>query len=273
MRILADVTKTDAPLILLGGVIDQFVSTQSSKVDGHTIYIHVGGNVWINSFGLGTHSDGSQSTPHVPVSVTGGEFPGFYLTGTYKAGAAVRTDDAECYISGGHFHEAAGASLEQINGNVHWQIYNADIDNFFGGGTNDAKPIKGDITTDIYNSNVGLFCGGPKFGNMQADKKVTTNAEGCIFGKYFGAGYGGTSLSRKKYYDKDGIRIGLHFKATIPPIEENILTELLLALHKYPVKIMEKKVLVSRPISTTNSLCGPAARQEHVYMLISPLSL
>ena len=198
---LADVTKTDAPLILLGGVIDQFVSTQSSKVDGHTIYIHVGGNVWINSFGLGTHSDGSQSTPHVPVSVTGGEYEGLYLTGTYNAGAAVRTDNAECYISGGHIVEAAGASLEQINGSVHWQIYNADIDEFFGGGTNDAKPIKGDITTDIYNSNVGLFCGGPKFGNMQADKKVTTNAEGCIFGKYFGAGYGGTSLSRKKYYD------------------------------------------------------------------------
>lgn len=198
---LADVTKTDAPLILLGGVIDQFVSTQSSKVDGHTIYIHVGGNVWINSFGLGTHSDGSQSTPHVPVSVTGGEYEGLYLTGTYNAGAAVRTDNAECYISGGHIVEAAGASLEQINGSVHWQIYNADIDEFFGGGTNDAKPIKGDITTDIYNSNVGLFCGGPKFGNMQDGKKVTTNAEGCIFGKYFGAGYGGTSLSRKKYYD------------------------------------------------------------------------
>ena len=198
---LADVTKTDAPLILLGGVIDQFVSTQSSKVDGHTIYIHVGGNVWINSFGLGTHSDGSQSTPHVPVSVTGGEYEGLYLTGTYNAGAAVRTDNAECYISGGYIHEAAGASLEQINGNVRWQIYNADIDEFFGGGTNDAKPIMGDITTDIYNSNVGLFCGGPKFGNMQTGKKVTTNAEGCIFGKYFGAGYGGTSLSRKKYYD------------------------------------------------------------------------
>ena len=197
----ADVNKVDAPLILLGGVIDQFVSTQSSKVDGHTIYIHVGGNVWINSFGLGTHSDGSQSTPHVPVSVTGGEYEGLYLTGTYNAGAAVRTDNAECYISGGHIVEAAGASLEQINGSVHWQIYNADIDEFFGGGTNDAKPIKGDITTDIYNSNVGLFCGGPKFGNMQTGKKVTTNAEGCIFGKYFGAGYGGTSLSRKKYYD------------------------------------------------------------------------
>ena len=197
-------TKTDAPLILLGGVVDQFVSTQSKTVTGKTIYIHVGGNVWIKEFGMGTHSDGAESTPHVPVSVTGGEFPGFYLTGTYKADAKVRTDNAECYISGGYIHEAAGASLEQINGNVHWQIYNADIDNFYGGGINDAKPIKGDVTTEIYNSYVTTYCGGPKFGNMQADKKVTTNAEGCVFGTFFGAGYGGTSIAKKKYYDKDG---------------------------------------------------------------------
>lgn len=197
-------TKTDAPLILLGGVVDQFVSTQSKAVTGKTIYIHVGGNVWIKEFGMGTHSDGSESTPHVPVSVTGGEFPGFYLTGTYKADAKVRKDNAECYISGGYFHEAAGASLEQIDGDVHWQIYDADIDNFFGGGINDAKPIKGNITTDIFNSHVTLFCGGPKFGNMQATKTVTTNAEGCTFGKFFGAGYGGTSIAKKKYYDKDG---------------------------------------------------------------------
>ncbi len=197
------VTKTDAPLILLGGVVDQFVSTQRSSVEGKTTYIHLGGNVWINEFGMGTHSDGKQSTPHVPVSVTGGEFPGFYLTGTYNADATVRSDNAECYISGGYFHEAAGASLEQINGSVHWQIYNADIDNFFGGGINDAKPIKGNVTTDIYNSYVTLFCGGPKFGNMQEGKKVTTNAEGCTFGKFFGAGYGGTSIAKKKYYDLD----------------------------------------------------------------------
>ena len=200
---LDGVSKTDAPFILLGGVVDQFVSTQSKAVTGKTIYIHVGGNVWINEFGMGTHSDGSQSTPHVPVSVTGGEFPGFYLTGTYKADAAVRSDNAECYISGGYFHEAAGASLEQIDGDVHWQIYNADIDNFFGGGINDAKPIKGDITVDIYNSHVTTYCGGPKFGNMQEGKKVTTNAEGCVFGKFFGAGFGGTSLAKKKYYDLD----------------------------------------------------------------------
>ena len=194
-------TKIDAPLILLGGVFDQFVSTQSYAVNGHTIYIHVGSNVWINSFGLGTHSDGSQSTPHVPVSVTGGEFPGFYLTGTYNPNATARTDNAECYISGGYFHEAAGASQEAIDGDVRWQIYNADIDEFFGGGTNDAKPITGDVTVDIYNSHVGTYCGGPKFGNMQENKKVTTYAEGCVFGTYFGAGFGGLSYSRKKYYD------------------------------------------------------------------------
>ncbi len=211
------ITKIDAPLILLGGIFDQFVSTQSSTVNGHTIYIHVGSNVWINSFGLGTHSDGKQSTPHVPVSVTGGDFEEFYLTGTYNADSYIKDDNAECYISGGRFGEVAGASLEQIGkdnktdkGNVRWQIYDADIKSFFGGGINDAKPVQGNITTEIFNSHVNLFCGGPKFGNMtkkndsDPGKKVKTTAFGCTFGKYFGAGYGGNSISKKKYYDKDG---------------------------------------------------------------------
>ena len=200
-----NVTKTNAPIILLGGDFEQFVSTQNSKVDGKTTYIHVGSNVHIQSFGLGTHGDGSQSTPHLPVSVTGGEYDGFYLSGTYNQDAAVRAgDNAECYISGGHFVEAAGASQEQIDGDIHWQIYDADIDAFYGGGINAAKPITGNITVDIYNSHVGTYCGGPKFGDMQSGKKVTTNAEGCTFTKFFGAGYGGTSYSRKKYYDKQG---------------------------------------------------------------------
>ena len=199
--------KVDAPLILQGGVIDQFVSTQSSAVNGKVIYIHVGGNLWLHEFSMGTHSDGKQSTPHVPVSVTGGDYDSFYLTGTYNPNANIRDDNAECYISGGRFGEVAGAGQEQIgnntteNGNVHWQIYNADITNFFGGGINDAKPVQGNITTDIYNSHVTLFCGGPKFGNMATGKNVKTTAVGCVFGKYFGAGYGGNSYSRKKYYD------------------------------------------------------------------------
>ena len=196
------VTKAYAPLILLGGDFEQFVSTQNSNVEGKTIYIHVGGNVRIQSFGLGTHGDGDKSTPHVPVSVTGGEYEGFYLSGTYNQDAAVRTNDnAECYISGGHFVEAAGASQEKIDGSVTWQIYDADIDAFYGGGVNAARPITGDVKVDIFNSHVGLYCGGPKFGDMQPNKKVTTNAEGCTFTKFFGAGFGGTSYSRKKYYD------------------------------------------------------------------------
>ena len=200
-------SKSNAPLILLGGYIDQFVSTQKTAVNGKTIYIHVGGNVLINSFGLGTHSDGSTATPHVPVSVTGGDFKEFYLTGTYNQNATVKDDNAECYISGGRFGELAGAAQEQIGnntttkGNVRWQIYDADITDFFGGGINDAKPVKGNITTEIFNSHVGTFCGGPKFGNMATDKTVTTTAEGCTFDKYFGAGYGGNSFSRKKYFD------------------------------------------------------------------------
>ena len=205
------VAKKSAPLIFLGGYIDQFVSTQKNEVTGKTIYIHVGDNLLINSFGLGTHSDGSKKTTHVPVSVTGGDFKEFYLTGTYNQNAAIKDDNAECYISGGRFGELAGAAQEQIgntnsasNGNVRWQIYDADITEFYGGGVNDAKPVQGNITTEIFNSHVGTFCGGPKFGNMASGKTVTTTAEGCTFTKFFGAGYGGNSFSRKKYFDNTG---------------------------------------------------------------------
>lgn len=200
--------KANAPLIILGGYIDQFVSAQSCFIDGKTIYIHVGGNVLINSFGLGTHGDGSKGTPHVPVSVTGGDFNNFYLTGTYRQDATIIDDNAECYISGGRFGELAGACQEQIgstnsedNGNIQWQIYDADITDFYGGGINDAKPVQGNVTTEIFNSHVNNFYGGPKFGNMASGKKVTTTAEKCTFDNFFGAGYGGNSYSRVKYFD------------------------------------------------------------------------
>ena len=206
---LDGVSKSDAPMILLGGVVDQFVSTQSKAVTGKTIYIHVGGNVWFKTFSMGVHGDGSSSTPHVPVSVTGGDYDSFYLTGTYNPNAIVSNDNAECYISSGRFGEVAGAGQEQIGtvgggkGDIRWQIYNADISEFYGGGINDAKPAQGNIQTDIFYSYVDKFCGGPKFGNMATGKTVVTNATGCTFGKYFGAGNGGNSYSRKKYYDVD----------------------------------------------------------------------
>ncbi|MCR4829787.1 MAG: hypothetical protein K5864_10065 [Bacteroidales bacterium] len=43
---------------------------------------------------------------------------------------------------------------------------------------------------------IGIYCGSPKFGDMSANKTVTTTATGCTFGTFFGAGYGGNSYSR-----------------------------------------------------------------------------
>ena len=221
-------SKTAAPIILLGGVFDQFTSTQNQKVTTSQQYIHLGSNCWFKAFGNGTHGDGWSFTSHVPVSVTGGDFDGFYLSGVYRPDAGIQQDNAECYISSGRFNEVAGAAQQMIDGDVHWQIYDADITNFYGGGINAAKPITGDITVEITNSHVDTYCGGPKFGDMQKngttfttkystnkagsstanysraitkDGKVTTNATGCQFNKFFGAGYGGTSYSELKFAD------------------------------------------------------------------------
>ena len=198
------VAKSPSPLILLGGTFEQFVSTQKATNlnEKHTQYIHIGSNAWFAKFGNGTHSDGSGFTPHIPISVTGGDYDEFYLSGTYQPNITnMQSDNAECYINGGRFGEVAGASLEAIKGDVRWDINWADITNFYGGGVNAVNPITGDITIDISNSHVNRFCGGPQFGDMTAGKTVTTNATGCVFGTYFGAGFGGNAYNRVKYKD------------------------------------------------------------------------
>ena len=196
--------KVLAPLILHGGIIEQIVSNN----DGNTAltktqYIHMGSNVWLASFTPGIHQDRTAATKHVPVSVTGGEYQEFHLTGMYRADASIYNDDAECYIHGGKFGDITGTGLEGIGhptnhtkGNITWVIDQADITNFFGGGINAAKPSQGNIYTEITNSNVTLFCGGPKFGDMQTGRTVTTKATDCTFGTFFGAGYGGNSYNR-----------------------------------------------------------------------------
>ena len=217
-------TKAAAPLILQGGVYEQFTSSHkvnsSGPLSATTQFILVGGNAYFKNFSNGCHGEVWQYTPHIPISVTGGDYDGFYLSGIYQPDAEVIDDNAECYISGGRFGEMAGAAQQHIIGNVYWQIYNADINEFYGGGLNAAKPITGNITTNIYNSHVTTFCGGPKFGDMQkvgeitiqyrtakdatttttrtidADRTVTTIAQGCTFTNYFGAGYGGTSFNK-----------------------------------------------------------------------------
>ena len=221
------------PLILLGGIFEQLVSTNGNEGSTtHTLYIHLGSNVYFPvMFSNGCHMDKvSTETPHHPISVTGGDYKEFYLTGNLQPNTKATTDNAECYISGGRFGEVAGAGQEQLNGNVNWFIDHADIENFYGGGINDKNPITGNITTIIKNCHVNkVFCGGPKFGDMartdipvyitkggnkttlvkettattiSANRMVSTTATDCVFGTYFGAGYGGTSLFRENVYNE-----------------------------------------------------------------------
>ena len=185
---------TLSPLILMGGVVEQIVSTNNNDNSDRKRYLLFGDNVWFKRFANGIHGDKTGSTPHRPISVTGGEYEKFYLTGYFRPDATVLSDNAECYIDGGKFGEVAGAGQEQIGGNINWFVNHADIDNFFGGGINESKPIPGNITNNLHNSRIGLFCGGPKFGNMNTDKTVITTANNCTFGTYYGAGNGGNSI-------------------------------------------------------------------------------
>ena len=205
--------RTASPIILHGGVIEQWVSAQNKGNGNKTNYIHVGGNVWFKEFHIGWHQDNPNSTKHPPVSVTGGDFDNFYLTGFYASTAANYEDNAECYINGGRFGKVSGTGMEGIGksggaddtGNIIWQIDNADIDEFYAGGINAAHIAEGNIYTVISNSRVDQFCGGPKFGDMNSTKKVVTNATNCIFRTFFGAGYGGNSYNR--YYPRNKISI------------------------------------------------------------------
>ncbi len=195
---------TDA-LIVQGGVMEQWVSSNQKGTSNKIPYIHVGGNVWFKEFHTGCHQDKDTVTLHPPISVTGGDYDEFYLTGLYVSCTNSKADNAECYINGGRFGTVCGAAMEGIGktdgadntGNITWQIQNADIKEFYAGALNAARPATGNLSTTITNSHVDVFCGGPKFGDMSSGKTVTTTATGCSFGTFFGAGYGGNSYSRQ----------------------------------------------------------------------------
>ena len=97
--------------------------------------------------------------------------------------------------------EGIGDAVNLTKGNIIWQIQNADIDEFYGGGINAASPMQGNITTVITGGYIKQFCGGPKFGDMQSGRTVKTTATDCTFDTYFGAGYGGNSYSRQAPYN------------------------------------------------------------------------
>ena len=212
--------RAESPMILQGGVIEQWVTVggkETSIVGANSVtYYHVGGNVWFKEFHIGVHQDKTQDqfySPHPPISVTGGDYDQFYLTGYYNSPNNNCPDNAECYINGGRFNKVAGTGMQGLGktngaddtGNIIWQIDNADINEFYAGGINAAHIAEGNITTVISNSRVDQFCGGPKFGNMNSGKIVATNANNCTFRTFFGAGYGGNSYNRRYPLNKDNL--------------------------------------------------------------------
>ena len=209
--------RVNSPIILHGGVIEQWVTYQNGNTSAANSvqYYHVGGNVWFKEFHMGVHQDriDNKVTPHPPVSITGGDFNELYLTGLYNSPDSNYPDNAECYINGGRFGKVAGTGMQGLGkpngtdntGNIIWQIDNADIDEFYAGGINAAHIAEGNIYTVISNSRVDQFCGGPKFGDMNSDKKVVTNATNCTFRTFFGAGYGGNSYNRRYPKNKNSV--------------------------------------------------------------------
>ena len=187
----------DAPVILNNGIFEQFV-TRHDNTTTEKAYFILGGNLYMKQFSPGVHVDNNGNTRHCPTNVLGGEYETFYLSGMFRTDVnAYNDEDVMCYTNGGKFGLMAGAGHEQIKGNIWFKIDNSVIGEFYGGGINASKPVTGNINVQIDNSFVEKFCGGPMFGTMQTDKQVATTANGTTFGRYYGAGNGGTSLNRQ----------------------------------------------------------------------------
>ena len=207
----ANISKVEAPVILNGGHFEQIVvrygSTSNSGISNRTSYFIMGGHFWMKRFTPGAHTN-TGTTPkirHCAVSVMGGEYPEFYLSGIYRTIVSY-VDNPHCYINGGRFGTIAGAGMEQISGDITFKIDHAIIDEFYGGGINASLPVLGKIDVTIDHSRVGKYCGGPKvgiLGTKSAYKTVTTHATGSTFGEYYGGGNGGTSYFREQKQDGD----------------------------------------------------------------------
>ena len=206
----------EAPLILNGGIFDQYCKGTMSKAPNETYgdyinYIILGGNVRMPSFTPGAHvrATSNYATFHCPVSVMGGNIDYLYLTGNFNDKVTPNADNPHCYIDGGNYKQVAAAAKEGIDGNVTFKVNHSIIQEFYGGSTLADKLVTGNIDVTMDNSNVTKYCGGPKFGNMNLNesdptknKTVTTTANGTTFGVYYGGGNGGTSYMQYASTDK-----------------------------------------------------------------------
>ncbi len=194
-------TRDEGPIILNGGIYDQYCRGRNQETNQHINYVIIGGHVVMPSFTPGAHvsNQAKYNTRHCAVNALGGDYTSFYLTGGYNEDIAPYEDNPHCYIDGGRFGTIAAAYKEGIWGDVTWRINHALIREFYGGGImsqasgTSYKTVKGSINVVIDNSIVGKYCGGPKFGDMENGKTVTTSATNTVFNQFFGAGNGGTT--------------------------------------------------------------------------------
>ena len=208
-------TRDPGPIILNGGIYDQYCRGRNSETTQNITYVILGGHIVMPSFTPGAHVNtaAKYQTRHCAVNALGGDFTSFYLTGGYNEGIEPYEDNPHCYIDGGRFGTIAAAYKEGIFGNVTWRINHALIGEFYGGGVMSQadgktyKIVKGNIDVVIDNSTVGKYCGGPKFGDMVSGKTVTTSATGTTFTQYFGAGNGGTNYVQYKSTDETGVPV------------------------------------------------------------------
>lgn len=187
-------------------------------------YIQIGGNAYVREFYPGSHSEQGESaqnpvreTTLVPINVTGGEIKECFMTGYNTLGSTAVGSDIRFWCSGGKIHKFLGAYMEApTSGNVNMtaKIDHALIGRFYGGGTSASAPITGNIEVKIDNSHVDFYCGGPEFGDMSSGKIVKTTANNTIFGEYYGAGFGGTSITY--YLEQQDFRVGLSSDKVYP---------------------------------------------------------
>ena len=208
--------RDEGPIILNGGIYDQYCRGRNGETNQHINYVILGGHVVMPSFTPGAHvnSAAKYKTRHCAVNALGGDFTSFYLTGGYNEAIEPYNDNPHCYIDGGRFGTIAAAYKEGIAGDVTWRINHTLIGEFYGGGVMSQatgttyKIVKGSIDVVIDNSIVRKYCGGPKFGDMMPGKTVTTSATGTTFNQYFGAGNGGTNYVQYANTDATGSPIG-----------------------------------------------------------------
>ncbi len=177
-------------------------------------YIQIGGNAYVKSLYPGSHTDNGRASTAVPILVMGGQVDECFMTGNTAKGANNNTQGTLTgnmiyfWCAGGKIKKFLGAYMENpVSAGLTAKIDHANIGRFFGGGTSAAARIKGDINITINNSMVDFYCGGPEFGDMYDGKKVRTEATGTTFGEYYGAGFGGTSITYNREAQKHDVVI------------------------------------------------------------------